>query len=64
MTDILYDCYDENFKPIGIVFAQNCKDLLQKKPNVKYVLGIDYLTRQGMWHKVKENGLFPTKSAE
>ena len=61
MKDILYDCYDENKKHIGIIFAENCKELIKKCPNVAYVLGIDYLTRKSVWHRVKENGLFPAK---
>lgn len=56
--DYLYDCYDENKKPLGIVFAKDCKELLEKMPDVKYVLGIDYLTRQPTWHRVKKNGLW------
>ena len=63
-SDILYDCYDKNFKPLGIVFAQDCKELLKMQPNVKYVLGMDYFTRQRVWHEVKENGLFPTYGKE
>lgn len=57
-NDILYDCYDENVKPLGIVFAKDCKELLVKQPKVKYVLGMDYLTRERVWHRVKENGLW------
>lgn len=64
MNKILYDCYDENKKSIGIIFAENCKDLLFKNPNVKYVLGMDYLTRQPVWHRVKENGLWPLTKGE
>lgn len=58
---ILYDCYDKDKKNIGIIFAENCTDLLIKNPNVKYVLGLDYFTRQRVWHEVRKNGLFPTK---
>jgi len=57
-NDILYDCYDENVKPLGIIFAKDCKELLMKQPKVKYVLGMDYLTRKRVWHRVKENGLW------
>lgn len=57
-NNILYDCYDENKKSLGIVFAKDCKELLNKMPNVKYVLGLDYLTRQRVWHRVNENGLW------
>lgn len=61
MSDtILYDCYDENRKSLGIVFAKNCKELLEMMPNVKYVLGMDYFTRNRVWHEVRENGLWPT----
>lgn len=57
-NDILYDCYDENVKSLGIVFAKDCKDLLVKQPKVKYVLGMDYLTRERVWHRVEKNGLW------
>ena len=57
-NDILYDCYDENVKPLGIIFAKDCKELLVKQPKVKYVLGMDYLTRERVWHSVEENGLW------
>ncbi len=59
--DILYDCYDENRRPLGIVFAKDCKELLKVCPNVKYVLGMDYFTRERKWHEVTEKGLFPAK---
>lgn len=59
MCDILYDCYDDNENPIGIIFAKDCKDLLQKNANVKYVRGVDAVTRRINWHEVKENGLWP-----
>lgn len=58
MSDILYDCYDENEIHIGIIFAKDCKDLLSKNPNVKYVRGIDAVTHKPCWHRVKENGLW------
>ena len=57
--DILYDCYDENEKSIGIIFAKDCADLLSKNPNVKYVRGIDAVTHIPHWHKVERNGLWP-----
>lgn len=57
MTDVLYDCYDKNERQIGIIFAKNCKDLLDKNSNVKYVRGIDYITRKPQWFEVKEDGL-------
>lgn len=56
---IMYDCYDENEMPIGIIFAKNCKELLEINPNVKYVRGMDIITRRPKWHEVKGNGLFP-----
>ena len=57
-NDILYDCYDEAVKPLGIVFAKDCHELLMKQPKAKYVLGMDYLTRERVWHRVEENGLW------
>lgn len=59
MGDILYDCYDENEQPIGIIFANGCKDLLKKNVNVRYVRGMDVVTRRPNWYEVKEDGLFP-----
>ena len=59
-NDILYDCYDKNGKPLGIIFACDCAELLKKNSNVKYVLGFDAIKRQRVWHEVKENGLWPT----
>lgn len=61
MRDILYDCYDKEGKPLGIIFASDCATLLKKNSSVKYVLGMDAVTRRRVWHEVKENGLFPTK---
>lgn len=55
---ILYDCYDENEEPIGLIFAKDCSDLLKINPNVKYVRGIDAATSKPHWHEVKENGLW------
>ena len=60
MGDILYDCYDKNGEYIGIIFAVDCADLLRKNPNVKYVFGMDYFTRESKIHEVTEAGLFPT----
>lgn len=57
--NILYDCYDENENPIGLICANNCADLLQKNPNVKYVRGIDAVTYRPQWHRVEKEGLFP-----
>lgn len=63
-NDILYDCYDENVKPLGIIFAKDCKELLVKQPKVKYVLGMDYLTRERVWHRVDKNGLWHVSEGE
>ncbi|MBQ1938039.1 MAG: hypothetical protein II364_03660 [Bacteroidales bacterium] len=57
--DILYDSYDENMMPVGMIFAKDCKELLQIQPKVKYVLGMDYLTRETTWFEVRETGLYP-----
>lgn len=59
--DYLYECYDENKRILGIVPAEDCKELLKKVPSVKYVRGIDYVTHREVWHEVKETGLWPTK---
>lgn len=61
MKDYMYDCYDENENPLGIFFAKGCKELLQEHPEVKYVRGMDAVTRLPVWHEVKENGLFSYK---
>lgn len=55
---IFYDCYDENKKFITQVFAKDCSDLLKLVPNVRYVLGMDYVTRRPQWFKVTEHGLW------
>lgn len=59
MQDFLYDCYDENEQPIGIIFAEDCEDLLRKNPKVKYVRGLDPVVRLPVWYKVKKDGLWP-----
>lgn len=59
MQDILYDCYDENEQPIGIIFAKNSTDLLRKNPKVKYVRGIDHVVRLPNWFEVRQDGLWP-----
>lgn len=61
MKNYMYDCYDENEEPLGIFFAKDCKELLEKYPNIKYVRGMDAVTRLPIWHEVKENGLFSHK---
>lgn len=54
--EYFYDCYDENFQYITQLFCKNTKELLQKVPNVKYLLCIDYL--EGRCFKtVSENGV-------
>ena len=62
--DILYDCYDENVNSLGIIFAKDCKELLEKEPRVKYVLGLDYFTRERKWHVVTERWLEHTTKPE
>lgn len=57
MNEILYDTYDKDENPIGIIFAKDCNDLLNKNPNVKYVRGMDIITRKPNWFEVKNNGL-------
>ncbi len=59
MNKYMYDCYDKDEKPLGIFFENGTKELLKHHPDVKYVKGIDAVTRLPVWHKVKENGLFP-----
>lgn len=54
---IFYDCYDEDKKFITQIFAKGCVDLLERVPNVKYVLGVDYLTRRAQWMRVDQNGV-------
>ena len=56
METYFYDCYDENFKPITQIFCKNTKELLEKVPNVKYLLCIDF--RNGRcFKKVSVNGV-------
>lgn len=43
MKTYFYDCYDENFKPITQVFCKDTKELLEKVPNVKYLLCVDWM---------------------
>ena len=57
--DYMYDCYDENENSLGIFFEKDCKELLRNHPEVKYVRGMDAVTRLPKWHEVKETGLFP-----
>ena len=56
METYFYDCYDENFKPITQIFCKDTKELLEKVPNVKYLLCIDF--RNGRCFKeVSANGV-------
>lgn len=64
MSKYMYDCYDKDEKPLGIFFSEGTKELLAHHPNVKYVRGIDVVTRLPVWHEVKENGLFSYKPQE
>ena len=36
----MYDCYDKDEKPLGIIFEDGTKELLKHHPDVKYVRGI------------------------
>lgn len=56
---IPYNCYDENEEFIATIYAENCKELLEINPNIKYVRGIDFVTKRPKWHEVREDGLFP-----
>lgn len=42
MSKNFYDCYDENFNHITQLFCEDTKELLEKVPNVKYLLCMDY----------------------
>lgn len=61
MGKYMYDCYDKDEKPLGIFFEDGTKELLEHYPNVKYVRGMDAVTRLPIWHEVRENGLFSYK---
>ena len=41
----MYDCYDKDEKPLGIFFEDGTKELLKHHPDVKYVRGMDAVTR-------------------
>lgn len=43
METYFYDCYDKDFKPIKQIFCKNTKELLEKVPDVKYILCIDFM---------------------
>lgn len=61
MNKYMYDCYDKDENHLGIFFETGTKELLAHHPNVKYVRGIDAVTRLPVWHEVKESGLFSYK---
>jgi hypothetical protein len=54
----MYDCYDNDEKPLGILFEDGTKELLEHHPDVKYVKGMDAVTRLPVWYEVREDGLF------
>lgn len=56
MEKYFYDCYDENFKPITQIFCKDTKELLEKVPNVKYLLCIDYMNGR-CFKEVSANGV-------
>lgn len=56
MTTYFYDCYDENFKPITQIFCKDTRELLEKVPNVKYLLCIDFMNGR-CFKEVSENGV-------
>ena len=64
MGKYMYDCYDKDEKPLGIFFEDGTKELLEHHPDVKYVRGMDAVTRLPVWHEVKEDGLFSYKPKE
>ena len=57
----MYDCYDKDEKPLGIFFEDGTKELLKHHPDVKYVRGMDAVTRLPVWHEEREDGLFSYK---
>ena len=56
MGKYFYDCYDENFKPITQLFCKDTKELLEKVPNVKYLLCIDFIKGR-CFKEVSVNGV-------
>lgn len=56
MKPYFYDCYDENFKPITQIFCKDTKELLEKVPNVKYLLCMDFSIGR-CFKRVSENGV-------
>lgn len=51
MNKYMYDCYDKERKSLGIFFEAGTKELLEHHPNVKYIKGIDAVTRCPVWHE-------------
>lgn len=45
MKKYMYDCYDKERKSLGIFFEEGTKELLEHHPDVKYVKGMDAVTR-------------------
>lgn len=62
MKTYFYDCYDENFKPITQVFCKDTKELLEKVPNVKYLLCVDWMNGR-CFKEVSANGVGAEVSA-
>ena len=56
METYFYDCYDENFKPITQLFCKDTKELLEKVPNVRYLLCMDFIVGR-CFKTVSENGV-------
>lgn len=56
MKTYFYDCYDENFTLITQVFCKDTKELLEKVPNVKYLLCVDLMNGR-CFKEVSVNGV-------
>ena len=56
METYFYDCYDKNFKPIKQIFCKDTKELLEKVPNVKYLLCMDFIVGR-CFKEVSKNGV-------
>lgn len=56
METYFYCCYDENFKPITQIFCKDTKELLEKVPNVKYLLCTDFIAGR-CFKRVSANGV-------
>lgn len=59
MKQYMYDCYNEHEQHLGIFFENGTAELLYNHPDVKYVRGMDAVTRRPTWSRVEKNGLFP-----